>query len=565
MAAVRARLAEGGRSGGDAGTGYFESLVKKYLVDNPHRALIILEPEVDFLEKKEAALKERLARKAASLGGKEREEIREKARRLEEIQGAAETAEALATIPHLSRKSLSPEVDTVPEALHDAGGLPVLTHEAFTNGVSYADFAFPLDIFPSERYPWFPLFARVVFSLGLPGMDYGEVSGLLARTAGGQGVMLETGSMVRGASRSAVLPGGIFDLRGRDWIVFRVKALDEKLGPSLDLIRRLIVEADFTDRRRIRDLILEMKNDLDASLAPMGHSYVSGRAGRPFSRSRRVDELWNGLSQIDFIHRIAAMEIDEVAENLTGIRDALRGAGLVANLIGSAGTLGASLALLRDRFGEFGPPRPSAAAPGDVPGGPGGAEVYLSPSLQIGFAAAALSAAPFDTPELAAELVLAHQLSTGALWEYIRMKGGAYGAFAQPDHLEGVFSFATYRDPDPLRSLDSFRSILKEGAAAFMDDGELEKTIIGAYAGETHPRTGAEQGFSGFLRFLYGIEDLHRRRKLERLIAVTGEQVTEALRRLAAQSAAVPVILAGPAAAEKAAAALGVDPRELPV
>jgi Zn-dependent M16 (insulinase) family peptidase len=480
MAALKARFAEGGKDGAgtekdgsqDAGVGYFESLIGKYLVDNPHRALVILEPQADFLEKKEAALKERLAGKTASLGGKERKAIREKARRLEELQGAEETAEALATIPHLSRGDLSPEVDTLPEAFHDAGGLPALTHETFTNGISYVDLAFPLDVFSPEQYPWFPLFARVVFSLGVPGMDYGEMSSLLARTAGGRSTMLETGSIARGSSRSAVLPGGIFDLRGRDWLVFRLKALDEKLGPSLDLIRRLIVEADFTDRRRIRDLILEMKNDLDASLAPGGHSYTAGRAGRSFSRARRVDELWNGLSQIDFVHRIAAMETDGVAEKLTEIRNILCGAGLVVNLTGSAGTLERSLVLLKDRFGEFGPPKPPAVTPGDLAGEPVGAEVYLSPSLQIGFAAAALSAAPFDSPGQAAELVLAHQLSTGALWESIRMKGGAYGAFAHPDHLEGVFSLATYRDPSPLRSLDAFGSILKEASeAAFMDDG----------------------------------------------------------------------------------------------
>jgi Zn-dependent M16 (insulinase) family peptidase len=565
MAALRARLAAAG-SHGAATTGYFESLIGKYLVDNPHRALVVLEPAADFLEKKEAALNEWLAGKAASLGGEERRAMEEKNRRLEELQGAPETAEALAAIPHLSRKDLSPEIDTLPDVLHDAGGLPVMTHETFTNGISYGNLAFPLDIFSPEQYPWFPLFARVIFSLGFPGMDYGQVSSLLARTAGGQIAMLETGSMARGASRSAALPGGVFDLRGRDWIIFRLKALDEKLGPSLDLIRRLIVEADFTDRRRIRDLVLEMKNDLDASLAPAGHSYASSRAGRPFSRARRVDERWNGLSQIDFIHRAAAMEIDEVTGTLTKMRDALRGAGLIAHLTGSAGTLGGALALLKDRFGEFGPPRPSAGAPGDFSEAAGGPEVYLSPSLQTGFAAAALPAAPFDTPEQAAELVLAHQLSTGALWESIRMKGGAYGAFAYPDHLEGVFSLATYRDPSPLKSLDSFRSVLKAAAeGAFADDGELEKTIIGAYAGETHPQTGAEKSFSGFLRFLYGVEDIHRRRRLERLIAVTGEQVTAALRRLAAQGAAVPVILAGPAAAERAAKALGVEARELPV
>jgi Zn-dependent M16 (insulinase) family peptidase len=559
-------------------TGYFEGLIKKYLLDNPHRAFIVIEPVEGYLEKKEEELAARLREKEGSLSEEEKKAIREKNAELTAVQEKADSPETLALIPHLSRRDLSPEIERVPRSLWDAGGVPALTHELYTNGISYADLAFPLDILPPEDYPWLPFFSRAVVSVGLPGMDYAGVSSLLARTAGGFTASLETSSAVQGTPRALPCPGGVFDLTGRDWIIYRLKALDEKMGPAMELARRLITEADFSDPRRIRDLVLEMKNEGDASIAPAGHSYASGRSGRRFSRSRTVDEIWNGLGQIEFVHRLAEMDLREIILKLGEIRDTLaRKGGLLVNLTGSAGALEASLGFLGQGFRGFGPPRPRRSAesfsgllPGPAASSSGRGEVYLSPSLQVGFAALSFSAAPYGSPEHTAELVLAHGLSTGALWEDIRMKGGAYGAFAHPDGLEGVFSFSTYRDPNPLRSLERFSSILKagtghDGPGSPWDEENLVKGIIGCYAKETRPRTGSEQGFMDFLRFLYGIDDGARRKRLEALIGLEAGQVAGAERRLGLQEGACPVILAGRGAAEKAAKALGAELRELPV
>ncbi|MDR3171267.1 MAG: insulinase family protein, partial [Treponema sp.] len=204
---------------------YFESLIQTYLLDNPHRALIRVEPEEGYLEKQEATLAKRLSQHEAGLSEAEKRVIQEKATELERIQEAGERPEALATIPHLSRKDLVPDIDIVPRELRDARGTPVLIHDLFTNGITYVDFAVPLDVLNPEDYPWLPLFSRVVVSLGLPGMDYGEVSSLLARTVGGFHAMLETGSPAPGAARTVATPSGILDIVGRDWLIYRLKAL----------------------------------------------------------------------------------------------------------------------------------------------------------------------------------------------------------------------------------------------------------------------------------------------------------------------------------------------------
>jgi Zn-dependent M16 (insulinase) family peptidase len=385
--------------------------------------------------------------------------------------------------------------------------------------------------------------------------------------------MLETGSPAPGAARTVATPSGILDIVGRDWLIYRLKALDEKIGSGLDLALRLIIEADFSDVRRIRDLVLEMKNELDASLAPSGHSYASLRAGRYGTRTKGVEEIWHGLSQIECIHKIAALDPGEISRKLAGLRDTLVAkAGLIINISGAGETLAQTLRGVEERFSRFGPPRPRNPATdsidafrtllGQVPGEK--PELYVSPSLQVGFAATTLSIASFTLKEQAAALVLAHQLSTGALWEDIRMKGGAYGAFAYPELLEGVFSFSTYRDPTPFRSLDAFTAILKEVHPP--EEESLEKSIIGSFAKETRPRTSAEKGITDYVRFLYGIEDTWRAKKLAYLIEVSPDAIAAVASSLAShRGASAPVIVAGPGTVEKTAVKLGLAVNMLPV
>jgi Zn-dependent M16 (insulinase) family peptidase len=587
-----------------------ESLIETCLLNNPHRVLVAVEPQAGFREKQEQHLEEGLAKKEAALSADARAVLREKEAALEAHQSREEDPAILASLPHLSRKDLSLELESAPHTIHEAAGVPLLTHEIFTNGISYADLAIPVDLLDSGDYPWLPFFTGAVSSVGLPGMDYAEVSSLLARTVGGFYGSLKTGSQSPGAGNSVVLPSGIFGLGGRDWIIYRLKCLDEKFADALALVLRLIREADFSDARRIRDLVLEGKNEAEASLAPGGRHYASCRSARFSSRASAVGDVWNGLGQIGFARRLAELDTAEIIRRLNRIRDSLaEKGGLIASFTGSPGALAASRRAAESSFRPFSPPGPrpspcaggfpvlteqgvlteavqaaggTAAAAGETAAGRAVAgetaagraaaspppEVFASPSLQVGFAALSLGAVFMNSPLHGAELALAHQLSTGPLWEQIRMKGGAYGAFAQVDSIEGVFTFSTFRDPEPLRSIDSFGPILKNALSQLKsrpDEEALEKTIVGAYSRETRPRTPAERAASDFIRFLYGLPEELRRQRLRRLIELRREDLIDALERLAGQEGKAPVIIAGPEAAERAARKMGVELKILPV
>jgi Zn-dependent M16 (insulinase) family peptidase len=573
---------------------YFEALIQKYLLDNSHRCRIVIEPEEGFLEKKEADLTQRLDEKAKSLSPAELKAIKQKQTELAAIQEAKEKPENLAKIPHLSRGDLSPDISAIPRELFDAGGIPALGHALWTNGITYTALAFPVDALAPSDYPWLTLFSRAVVSMGLPGRSYAEVSSLLARTVGDFSPILRSGSLAPGAGSNIITASGEFDLGGRDWIIYMLKALDEKAASALDLAIDLITRADFSDQRRLNDVVLGLKNDADSSLAPEGHSYASSRSSLSFSRASVIDEVWNGIFQIEFVHKIAEMETSEIARALTGIRDRLAASGAVVNITGSREAVDASLRLIEAKAGRggdaasrsegaafmpagtrFGPPRARNPLTQDVASfyallGTTAAdarkpEVFASPALQVGFAARSLSGPIYGSREYTASSVLSHHLSTGALWENIRMKGGAYGAFAHINGMERIFSLSTYRDPNPLRSLDAFTQALKK--AHRIDEESLTKAVIGTYAKDTRPQTPSQKGFSDFLRFLCGITDDMRLKIRRDLLDISAKDIAAAAKHLGAQPnvEGQSCILAGTDVAEKTAAKLGVEVKTLPV
>lgn len=546
---------------------YFENLIERYLLQNPHRCLVSVDPQVGLSEALEAETRAELDRLLANLSDSEKTALLEQNRRLKAIQESPDTPEALAKLPHISRKDLIPDAESVPRVLHDLGGIPLLSHELFTNGIVYIDIALPVDVLTEEQYRWLPLLARTIPSLGLPDIPYDVLSSRMARHVGSFYGLLHTSSSAPGTSDTIATPSGVYHLRGRDWLIFRMKTLQEKLNHALDLIVPLIQRADFTDLRRLKDLVTEYKNDMDASVAPSGHQYAISYISRSFSRSRYIDDLWNGIPQLEFTHSLSEMPIDMVAQRLFEVRNELLAkSGILVNVTAQKEGVEAALTALKNQCSVFTGPKPVRNNLTQMAWQHGESKaVYQSGALQVGFAALALPASPFASAAQAAEIVLSHWLSTGMLWEDIRMKGGAYGAFAYPDGLEPVFIMATYRDPNPARSLEALPGALRKTLAMLPDGHELEKALIGAFAKETRPRTNPDKGFADFMRYLTGIEDWMRKQKLEMIVTMDQARLRQAAETLAASlDQACYAVIAGNGQATLSAKKLQIPLQNLP-
>lgn len=525
-------------------------LIRDWFLENNHRTLLSVYPDKEWSSRQETAFQEKIRQFELSSGLKEEENRRiflEKQKALFEKQMSPESPENLALIPHLAPKDLPPPYDELPCIFSTFGKDAVMmTHEQNVNGITYADFFFPVDTLSPEDYPFLPFFTAAFSNVGLSGLcgqplTWAEAASESAGLFGGIGVSLYVSSPVSGARLPTPFKNGD---AGRDFLVFRIKMLEELSDEAFKFALRIVRSADFSDTKRIKTLFSEYMNDLESSIVPSGHQYASSRASVGASRARAVDELWNGFSQIRFIRGLSGkkQDLNFLSRKLEELRSKITGSGVFVHLTGTETGLkklsGCVLSLMKD-FSGLAPANPECrdastffkmtdAGSGfvDNTGSMEFETVYSE--MQVGFSAMALPAPPYPDEMNAAVTVLGHWFSNGPLWEKIRTTGGAYGVFAYPDSLENVFVFSSYRDPGPVRSLSVFASALAEASSLLLSREETDSMITGCYSREIKPRTPCDRAFTDCIRFLYGITGETRKTKLRFMKSLTPEKLKEA-------------------------------------
>ena len=518
LAELKARMAEHPR--------YLEERLREWILDKPHRVTVTVYPDTTLAETQRTERRTALDALERGLSDSDRAGIREIARALRESQDSPDGRGARDSIPMLKRSDIPREIEVIPRQAASLDGTPASLHPVFTNGIVYADFAFPLADLPEASLPFLPLLARFVSGAGLPDRSYAEVSRELARKAGGFHALLQASTQADGALES---PSA--------WIVFRLKALERKFPAALDLARGLMTEPDFGDKKRLSDLLAELANDVTSAIVPSGSSFAASRAAAGFSGAQRVEELWRGLSQFLFLSELRdGVDADTLAGGLSVLLRSLVGRkGMRVNLTADPKALDAARAAVEAALAGI-PPTPgsppaAAAGADDRAAVPERFEAWSLPA-QVGFSAVSLRSSPIGTPGFAHELALGHLLSTGYLWDEVRVKGGAYGASAWTDGSESTFSFSSYRDPAPNASLKAYRASLEAAAADGLPSDTLERAVVGAAGRDLRPMMPEEKGFIDFKRELFGITDDMRRRKRADLLSLGARDLREAAVRL---------------------------------
>lgn len=89
-------------------TGYFENLIKDYILNNNHASIVVLKPKAGLNKIREEETKEKLARYKESLSSKELQKIISDSKRLLEYQETPSTKEEIEAIPLLTREDIGP-------------------------------------------------------------------------------------------------------------------------------------------------------------------------------------------------------------------------------------------------------------------------------------------------------------------------------------------------------------------------------------------------------------------------------------------------------------------------
>lgn len=487
LAAVKARLA--------AEPDYFQSLIRTYMLDNPHRVTVILEPDPGLNQRLEREERERLDKARVAMDEAQVQAVIEETRLLKERQSIPDAPEVLAMLPSLKLGDLDPNHKPIPVAVTEKNGARVLYHDLFTNGIVYLDLGLDLRALPAELLPYAGLFGQALLEMGTESEDYVKLSQRIGRLTGGI------------APRTLIAPVRESDDTAA-WLMLRGKATRENAGELLAILRDVLLTPRLDNPERFRQIVLEAKASMEAGLVPMGHRVTSTRLRSHFHTAYRLDEMTGGIEQLLFLRRLAE-RIDSdwpgVLADLEAVRSALvNRAGLLANVTLDGANYGAfepSLAGFIDGL----PGQSRAAVAWDLPTLPR-REGLVFPA-QVNYVGKGANLYELGYQLDGSIAVINNLLRTDHLLNKVRIQGGAYGVFATFSSASGVYTYQSYRDPNltsTLAAYDSTPAFLRE---LKLSDDALTRAIIGAIGNIDTYQLPDAKGYTSLARYLTGETD----------------------------------------------------------
>jgi Zn-dependent M16 (insulinase) family peptidase len=510
------------RSGMDAG--YFENLIRRYLLENPHRVRFILAPDTEKQRRMDEEERRILDAIDASLGEEERQSIRQEAETLKALQ---EAEEDLSVLPTLEREDIDPAVKTVaPSGSRE----DLVFYDAPTSGIVYATLAFGVADLDPEYLALVPLFSHVLTRMGTRDMDYVAVARKMDATTGGIGASSHSRTRLDTALLSP-------------FITLSAKALERNLSPMLELLEGFTARYDFSDAERLRQLLFEYRAAMESAVVQSGHRLAISLASRHLSPGCALSEDWNGVHQLK---RIKTLTDGIKAGDGNALQDLQEKLGVMAQKIFTAKNLRAALVseegirekaldgmqALRDSQGQGGQAAfvLNASALQAVPV----LREAWTTATAVNFVASALEAPRLDHADAPVLSVIAKLLRSAYLHREIREKGGAYGGFSLFNAEEGVFSMASYRDPHIRRTLDVFAGASEFLVSGKFDETDIKEALLQVCSEMDRPDTPSAAARKAFMRDLVGLSDAVRRRFKEGLLAVDRKAVCDVAERVLA-------------------------------
>ena len=488
---------------------YFEKLIRKNLLDNNSRALVVLKPKQGLDNEAVEKLKAKLADIRKTLSPEQIEKIKEQQKQLVERQAAPDNPEDVAKIPVLERKDIDPKAEQFPLKEFDVAEVKMLNHDVETNGIVYLNVLFDADSVPVELIPYASLLADVIGKVDTENYEYGDLNSEIDINTGGIGT-------------------GFSPMSGKDStdifypkFSFGTKTMIPKLDKGLELILEMMLKSKYDDAARLKEIIQEQRTGMEQRLIAAGHSYAVLRASSYFSKYHSYREKIGGLAYYQFLYDLEKnfdSKSDEISANLEKTAKLLFNRNV---LLVSITVPEAEFMALQNDLAEFAKAIPAFAfVRQPFPFTPNQAnEAVIIPS-QVQYVSKAANC-KLAGGEYSGKLnVLTNIMRTGYLWNNIRVQGGAYGSGISVDR-SGVLTFMSYRDPNLKRTVNTFDGTGDYLENLEMSDLDLTKAIIATSGSMDRPTTPSEKGARATAMYIVGLTHAEVQKDRDDVLATT--------------------------------------------
>lgn len=474
-------------------TDYFEKLIQVYLLDNTHGSSVTVKPKRGLGNEREEALAKELSDYKASLSDEEIKKLIEDTEHLKKYQEEPSSDEDLRKLPMLTRADMKKNAMPFSNIEDELSDVKVVRHDIESNGIDYISFLFDAGDFAQSELGYLGFFTN---ALGLVSTEKYSYTDLANATN------IYTGGISTGTASHP-------DIKDRNNFVFKfevkLKVLEKNLDKALELMEQMLLSSDFTDTKRLGELVAQIKARLQANLSSSGHLVAAMRSMSSFSRYALYQDELKGIA---FYRSICHIE-KELSESPKSVSDKLAA---IAKKLFARNRMLISFTGNNEAYGNAKPSLEKVIAGFDKMSAVGNqAEVHFNTAKE-----AFIDASQIQYVAKTGDFICEGYEYTGALrllrvilsydylWINVRVKGGAYGCM-NTFLRSGESYFVSYRDPNLSDTLDVYDRIPEYIKNFSPDERDMTKYIIGTFSALDTPMNPEAKGSRSLSAYLEGI------------------------------------------------------------
>lgn len=492
-----------------------ERVIEEKILNNNHKAFIVLSPSAGLNDKKDLAQKEWLKRYKDSLSQIQIEKIIENTKNLIEYQQTESTEEQKATIPKLKIEDIDKETLKIPNEVEKIEDITVLKHNIFTSGINYVDICFDLKHISKDEIVYLSLVENLLKSLDKKSMTYKDFSVETFLRCGGISTAITT--LTNAKNREKFVPK----------FVVSVKFLGEKLKETVELLKVLLKETIFTDKSRIKEEVLSIKGELEQDVLGAGHMYGINRAKSYFSNKACYDERFKGLDYLKFIQDLAENfddRIDNVIEKMEFVYNRMfKQNETIVNITTTEENFEEIKKAFVECVKEF--PRFEDISY-DFTFERENLKEAIATSSDVNYVTFAGDLKKLGIEYSGSFSLLSKILSTTHMHNNIRAIGGAYGAGLSITRDSEMLMFS-YRDPNLKSTKETFNSVGKYVSEMEITEEELESFKISLVKDFNPLLTPKHKGYTSMVMYITGSDEKELELYLGQLLNTKLEDLRE--------------------------------------
>ncbi len=474
-------------------TDYFEKLIQEYLLDNTHGSSVTVKPKRGLGNEREEALAKELSDYKASLSDEEIKKLIEDTEHLKKYQEEPSSDEDLRKLPMLTRADMKKNAMPFSNIEDELLDVKVVRHDIESNGIDYISFLFDAGDFAQSELGYLGFFTN---ALGLVSTEKYSYTDLANATN------IYTGGISTGTASHP-------DIKDRNNFVFKfevkLKVLEKNLDKALELMEQMLLSSDFTDTKRLGELVAQIKARLQANLSSSGHLVAAMRSMSSFSRYALYQDELKGVA---FYRSICRIE-KELSESPKSVSDKLAA---IAKKLFARNRMLISFTGNNEAYGNAKPSLEKVITGFNKMSAVGNqAEVHFNTAKE-----AFIDASQIQYVAKTGDFICEGYEYTGALrllriilsydylWINVRVKGGAYGCM-NTFLRSGESYFVSYRDPNLSDTLDVYDRIPEYIKSFSPDERDMTKYIIGTFSALDTPMNPEAKGSRSLSAYLEGI------------------------------------------------------------